>query len=111
MKKTFCLILLILGLTVITFGAGGRYHDRDWAFSKLNINGAAVRVTNPQSGMLFVENHGATAYIAFNATANVSDIQIANGGSIDMYPASVRYGEYFTIYSAGATSINYVILD
>ena len=107
--KKLVLVLFILGSMALT--AEGRQSDRDWTVKQLNVSAGAVRSTNTQSGMLWVQNHGADAYIAFNATADVTDIQLPDGGSIDFYPASVRYGEYFTVYSAGSTSVNFVILD
>ena len=100
--------ILLLGLV---FCAGGRHSDRDWTVKQLNVNSTAVRATNTQSGMLWIQNHGADAYIAFNATADATDTILPDGGSIDFYPASVKYGEYFTVYSAGNTSVNYVIVD
>jgi len=109
MKKLVLLIALVLVSSIAVSAA--RPSDRDWTVKQLNVSAGAVRSTNTQSGMLWVQNHGADAYIAFNATADVTDIQLPDGGSIDFYPASVRYGEYFTVYSAGSTSVNFVILD
>ena len=100
--------ILLLGLV---FCAGGRHSDRDWTVYQLEVNANAQRATNLQSGMLWIENHGADAYIAINATADITDMLIPDGSSIDFYPASVKFGEYFTVYSAGTTSINYMILD
>lgn len=107
------LFLLLIGINSVIF-AQARHPDRDWDFGDgVTLNGAAKRVTNTQSGALWIQNKGADAYISFNATADATtyDAYIPNGGSANFYPASIRFGEYFTLYSAGSTRLTYVILD
>jgi hypothetical protein len=107
MKK----ILLGVLFTGLLMAAIGRTSDKDWDIATVTLNAEAKRIVNAQTGMLWVENHGADSYIAFNATADATSTKIPDGGNIDFYPASIKYGEYFTVYSAGSTYINYVILD
>lgn len=107
--KKLMLGLLVVGLLGVCFGE--RFSDRDWTISQVAVPAAAVRVTNTQSGMLFMEAHGGDVYIAFNATADAQSLLVGDGGFIDMYPASIKYGEYWTAYSTSVLTINYVVLD
>ena len=89
----------------------GRRVDRDWTVAKVTANAGAARITFGQSGAFWINVQGAASYIAFNATANVDSIKIADGGSVDFFPANVRKGEYATIYSASAITANYILTD
>lgn len=113
MKRIGLLGLLVL--VGIGFSAGGRHHDRDWSVTQVTVTAtsstANTTVTATQSGMLWIENHGADVYIAFGSIADATDIKIPSGGSMDFYPASITLGDTFTLFSAGNTSINYTILD
>jgi hypothetical protein len=110
-------LILIIALFIFNFtnlhAASDR--DRNWDFTTVTLNAAAKRVTIPQSGILFVSNKGNDAYIAFNATANSSAVCIPDAGSFStdgaQIGASVVYGEYFTLFSASTTTLNWVILD
>ena len=111
-------LALLIGLIVMigtAFSAVGRHSDRQWTVRQVAVSATASTAntteTALQSGMLFIENHGADVYIAFGSVADATDILIPDGGNMDFYPASITLGDTFTLFSTGNTSVNYMILD
>jgi hypothetical protein len=111
MKKLIILFIILISTINIYGGYGGRYADRSWSVAQVSPSGNAQRVTIPKSGSLWIQANGADCYIAFNATANASSIKIADGSSRDFWPANLTISEYYTVYSAGAATCNYIITD
>ena len=111
--KKLALVMLLAMMVSVAVAAGGRHSDRNWSFTSVTLNAGSKRVTNTQSGMLYIENNGADAYMSFDATANTIsyDKYMPDGSGTDFYPASITYGDYFTIVSSGNTTITYVVLD
>ena len=111
-------IALVLGLLLIaSVAVAASRSDREWSFTQIAVSSTAVRVTNAQSGILIIQPKGAGIYIAFNSTANINayDLYIPDTSVLttdgSTVGASVRFGEYWTAYSAGTATANYAVLD